>query len=629
MHHYSILPTPESNSKAVISLLQRLSWNSIAVISTSDLKYKSARENFIQLAVQHRINVSLKMQVSDSLVRKETTEQFLQELLNFGIKIVVAFVSPSESVDLICSAYVHNFIWPNYSWIIIDNDMTSLLNEILTTKVKVCSHSQAKLSVAINNTISLRYHLRNLDIETRLNNSAFYSAYLKQLEKSASRLNLSLQSNLYASVLYDAVWAFAIALNRSLCALKERNITIPDISRSQRSEIMDVLDDQMSQLTLKGVTGLLNFSQKTATVVSYVELIQVKNGHPELIGIYDSHTDQLILNLSAQERISNSLLDRTYVLYPIPLTVFLSVIIMSCFAMTVVSMCLFFYYRKQPAIKASSSTLSMSIFIGCYLLLISSLFHTINSGISRHEINQPLQVFICMFDIYLINTGLDTIIATLIAKRLRIYHIFNKFGKICRICSDRGRLSVIITAVFIKIVILILWPCLDIYHLVDKEQYAEQSVPPYMKVRQQCESNYHNVWIGLLFGYSTILIIILLVLAFMTRKIKRKHFNESKKITTLSGVLVCLFATSWSLWILLRLNDSSILSKVVYSLSTMFTAFFCQIFLILPKVGPLVYKKQHHKLVCKASQLTLNTSACQHNRLQFTTENSLLKTHPS
>ena len=593
---YSILPTPEAKSKAVIALLQRLTWTHIAVISNSDVNYRTAKETFVELAQQYRIKISLKVEVS--WAKKQTAENFLQDLLNFGIKIIVAFVSPSQAMDLICSAYIQNFTWPNYSWIIMDND-SIILREI--SAQKVCSHSQAELLLALNNTIFIHAHLKNLDIETIFNHGNFYNAYLDQLERAATKLNVTLNSNPYASVLYDAVWAFAVTLNRSQSVLRKKKISFMDMS-SRRGEIIDMLEDQMSQLTLQGVTGFLNFSQKTATLVSYVELLQLQNGLSQRIGIYDSHVDHLTTNLSIQDTIPNIMLDRIYVLYPVSLTVLLTIVILSMIALTTISMCLFFYYRKQPAIKATSSTLSICIFIGCYFLFTSSLFHTISSGISNYDDNEHLRAFVCMFDTYLINIGFDTVFATVIAKTLRIYHIFNKFGKVGRICSDQSLLALILTAVFVKISLLILWTCLDLNHLVDEEQYIAQSVPPYWLVRQQCEANYLSIRIACLIGYSLALLVTLFVLAFMTRNIKRKHFNESKKISTLSGVLVCFFSITWALLILLRLIDAFILSKVVYSLGTMLIALFCQVFLILPKVVPLIlHKKRRHVLASMAS----------------------------
>ena len=66
-----------------------------------------------------------------------------------------------------------------------------------------------------------------------LNYSAYYEAYLQELEKSSTELNVSLQSNPYANVLYDSIWAVALTINRSLSVLNERNLSLANITRIQ------------------------------------------------------------------------------------------------------------------------------------------------------------------------------------------------------------------------------------------------------------------------------------------------------------------------------------------------------------------------------------------------------------
>ena len=265
--------------------------------------------------------------------------------------------------------------------------------------------------------------------------------------------------------------------------------------------------------------------------------------------------------------------------------VILSIVIGLCFALTTISMCLFIYYRQQPAIKATSNTLSHCMFIGCYFLLISSFFHTVTSG---NRSNESLQYFSCSFISYSGTIGFDIVLATVIAKTLRIYYIFKKFGKVNRICSDRYLYILILIIVSIKIVLLVLWACLDINVVVEMEQYIPQSVPPYFLVREGCQSNHLVLWIVAVFGYSAVLMIIMVLLAVLTRKIKRFDFKDSKKINTLIVTLVFNICISVTLWIVLRLIDATNLSRVAYGIGTMTAAELCQMFLILPKILPLV-----------------------------------------
>ena len=585
---HSILPSAEFNARAVTNLLQRLEWSKIAIINNNDLS--NAKLVFRHGTREKRINVALELEAP--LITSELITQFLHGLLVSGTNIIVAFVSPSEAVEIMCKAKLHDFKWPDYAWIFMEINM----NEIeIAISSKRCS--QLTTFAIMDNSLFVHAWLKTNRMglfPSGHNYSSYHNAYLEELEKSMIELNSSLQNNPYASVLYDSIWAIALSLNGSLSMLNERNLSFTNYFRHRKSGIRDILEEQLSELSFQGATGFLNFSQRTAGVVISVELFQYWNDQPELIGVYNVSLDDLELDVSKLGEIPISTLARSYVLFPIWLTVILTLMVVISFALTIVSMCVFLYYRNQPAIKATSSTLSICMFVGCYFLLTSSLFHTINSGVSKHESGDILRGFICSLDVYLFNIGFDIVFATVIAKTLRIYFIFRPFRRAGRICSDQGLFALILTIVGFKLMLLILWNSIDINHLIDIEQYVTTSVPPYFIVVQQCHSRYMGTWIAVHSSYSIILLLIMVVLAILTRKIKRDHFNNTKKINTLTAVLLFHVCISLSLWLMLRQIRATILSKVMYTLSTMFTAVLCQAFLIAPKIVPLVYNRIKH-----------------------------------
>ena len=112
---HSILPSTEFNIRAVVLLMQRLGWNRVGIISNQNLNYANSKHEFLKVANRHGIKVALNVETSPISYR--SSKHFLQELLNFGIKITVAFVSPSEAVDIVCSAYLNGLKWPDFVWI--------------------------------------------------------------------------------------------------------------------------------------------------------------------------------------------------------------------------------------------------------------------------------------------------------------------------------------------------------------------------------------------------------------------------------------------------------------------------------------------------------------------------------
>ena len=585
---HSILPSAVFNVRAVIKLMQILEWSKVAVVSNKDLSF--VKQVFHRSAKEEGINVSLELEAP--LITFELTTQFLNGLLLSGTKIIVAFVSPFEAIEIMCNAQQHNFKWPDYAWIFMEINT----NEIeIAISSKTCS--QYTTFTIMENSLFVHAWLKTNRMglfPSGHNYTAYHNAYLEELEKSTIELNISLQYNPYASALYDSIWAIALALNGSLNMFSERNLSFANNAYHRKSEIRDILEGKLSETSFQGATAFLNFSQGAAVVVTSVELFQYQNNVPELIGVYNVSLDDLDLDKHKLGEIPSSTLARSFVLFPVWLTVILTLMAVISFVLTALSMCIFLCYRNQPAIKATSSTLSICMFVGCYFLLTSSLFHTINSRISKHQSGGALRGFVCSLDVYLFNIGFDIVFATVIAKTLRIYLIFRPFGRIGQICSNQGLFALILTIVGFKLMLLILWNSVDIHHLIDIEQYVTTSVPPYSIVVQQCHSSYMGTWIGVLASYSIILLLIMVILAILTRKIKRDHFNDTKKINTLTAVLLFHVCISLSLWLMLRVIGATILSKVMYTLSTMFTAVFCQAFLIAPKIVPVVYNRIKH-----------------------------------
>ena len=329
---HSILPLSESIASATVQLLQTLRWNKIAIISNQNTNFVHSLHAFLMVAKEQGI------QIASHLETFHSPKEYFLELQRFGVKITVAFVPQSEAVDILCTAYLNGFKWPNYAWIFTDVSKPESFNS--------CSQADA-----INNAIFL--HLTHTKMDPNINNkallpsglnySAYYEAYLQELEKSSTELNVSLQSNPYANVLYDSVWAVALTINRSLSVLNERNLSLANINQDTDIEIMNVLDEQLSQLSFQGTTGWLNFSHSAAAVQTSVEVLLIQNGQPVLIGLYYHSLNLFTLNKSMLGVIPSDTLNRMYVVYPITLTVLMSFMISFCLILTTVSMCLFIY----------------------------------------------------------------------------------------------------------------------------------------------------------------------------------------------------------------------------------------------------------------------------------------------
>ena len=90
---------------------------------------------------------------------------------------------------------------------------------------------------------------------------------MMRTRESSADVSISFQSNPYAYVLYDSIWAVALTINKSLSVLNERNLSLINIYPGTGIEIGNVLDEQLSRLSFQGATaGWLEFNHSAAAV---------------------------------------------------------------------------------------------------------------------------------------------------------------------------------------------------------------------------------------------------------------------------------------------------------------------------------------------------------------------------
>ena len=235
---HSILPSLKLSVKAAILLMQRLNWNRVAVISNTDLNHKITRGEFLMLAKEYEIDVALSIRASQ--FTKEMSQNFVQEMLAFGTKVVVAFVSPEEVVELVCSAHHYGLKWPNYAWIFLEIGT----KEVVTVS-KVCPHFNLTVIRAINNVLFLHSQFETSNSSQTLSSGknflAYYDAYLKELKQTSTMLNVTLRSNPYAHVLYDGTWAFALVVS---AILKNQNISQTSVNYKRRN-IVNAMEQKL------------------------------------------------------------------------------------------------------------------------------------------------------------------------------------------------------------------------------------------------------------------------------------------------------------------------------------------------------------------------------------------------
>ena len=542
---WHMIPSSTAYVEAVYRIMDEFGWTNIAVIGSGGGLYFHTAMAFSRYRSQGG-NTSQSVDVS-VLILDGQVSSVLKNLQQSRKRIVFVTVEAAVAVEIICLAYQEGMIWPNYVWIFSDHYIEDLLFYV------------------------------NGVCDVDILRSALERAYLLHFHFGSSDLT----PNPYANVIRDSIQAFALALNFTMSHLQAMNLTLEDYHLGN-SDITDIIQSEMMSLSFTGVLGHVEFDSNQERQTR-VDIIQIRNGSAVQVGSYDPVSrETLIENYSnPMGDVLNNELPRIYKHSPLPVTVLLSTVTGVCIILTTIVLVVFICYRKTAEVKATSLTLSLFMFLGCYLLFISTLFHTVSDAIVNHG------PFFCSTVIWCAGLGINFIFGSILVRMLRIYRIFNFFRKMGeKRWSDWFLCIVVFSIVGAEALLLLVWSVVDVFTVRDVEILQATASPPYYEVIQFCTSEYFEIWTILIFIEIGILILVVAFLAFKTRKIRQKHFKDTKKVNIylfMNILLICVLIPFW--WVLRTVNDSA-LSIVVLYLGYGGTAVLCQLLLFVPKVFP-------------------------------------------
>ena len=442
--------------------------------------------------------------------------------------VILLSVSPSAAIPLLCEAYKRGLTWPKYAWILHSYRLDDLLRRSLISNERCRMH--------------------------RILEGIFIFQLTKEPEGSsfdsgATHHKFSgVEHNPYSYLLYESVQAL--------------------ISSADTRSVSD----------FNKVPSLFCSKSGDSTVYVYHNL----NSTTRLIGVYDG-TSSTLTNMSDTIFTDYDLpiVNRKAILFPylIPLPIL-------SFIFNTILLVLYIIFRNEPSIKSTSVSISMLIFIGCYVLI----GYSISLIVGKQDL---YKLDFCMVYVWLSGIGLSMplILATILVKMLRVYRIFTsfKFLKKSVHLSDFALLVYTILILSPNIILLILWTVIDLQYRVDS--FIEH--PGYIENVIVCHyGDYEPTWFALAFAYLVLLSVAVVAVAIKSRNIRLIRFKDTKKVNSLIFLLYIVGYCTFSYWQILLDSGSSYI--ILYA-GHMLTAFLCQIILFVPKIWPAVQKKIIHR----------------------------------
>ena len=515
--------------EALVSFIDQLNWTRIGLISDGSHYHGFATELF---QVQKRSIAPY--------IYADNNSDFhytLQKIKEYKTQVIVVFMEENNACLLIEEAKMMNMQWPEYAWLFLDY----------------------KASFISSATCDLEGVIILSSNETGLSDTAAGSCNSSIQMMRYENMFSSLCN--YSKVLYDSVLAVVLA------------------------DSIEGID--ITNTSFTGATGLVKF--RNGRRLTTINVVQMINNTYQGIATFNSEYQKLEIHFDILASSDGPRGGKLIIYGESSTSETVSVMIVFTLSFFFVSVILFLFilFRKEKEIKATSFTISLCMFLGCYILLFYiPLVLVINIP---HRISKPFlpEYITCSLLVWLSLEGLPSslILATLFVKMIRVYVIFkHPFSIKKKFFSDYALLCYIIALVLPSFIILLLWSSTDAL----RPREIESSTIGQLLILERCVSKNIYSWTAILVTYILILALAVIIAAFKTSNIRYKHFQDTKATNSFAFLVIFTILTTllyFSIFNALGSHYNIHLDIVLYVGHTTF-ALICQIFMFVPKVLP-------------------------------------------
>ena len=258
-----------------------------------------------------------------------------------------------------------------------------------------------------------------------------------------------------------------------------------------------------------------------------------------------------------------------------------------CGLLTTVTLILYIWYRNEPEVKATSWSLSLLIFLGCYVFVVYLTLLITQVSLVFSFVN------VCFLVLWFSGVGVPypLILAVVLVKLGRIYRIFYHHSQIGKLCSNGALFVYVLFFLLPSIIILTVMTSISQYEWSIKTVIRTN----YIEIFYVCKGDL-GIYYAVLAVYIIILILAVAVVAIKTRKLRYKHFQDTKEvnlfcffmvITGILGLVLYKVASDLRIWLV---------AYIVFHVSHCTFIGLCLGFLIVPKLYPVIRRKLCEKL---------------------------------
>ena len=579
-YSFGINPSTTNQIDTMLALFAYNNWTRAAVLYSADMlvNYNSF------LLFQEKLNGAVNL----SFVSPATLDYIpLEALRSTYVRVIVSFLRADTLQRALCLAYHMGMTYPKYQWILFAPPFLQVPAFAYETKSYACNHSAILDSLNHSLTFNTANYWQHAPSYTQLNNH-----YVRGI----------CDDDTNCLALFDAVWAFAVALNNSIDPLQRNGLPLLNYTYG-REKYTQIIRQQMYGLNFTGVAGgVIQFNPQDGYISSALTNVYTITPPNYIVATY-SFSDGLKLNQETAVFVSTNF-EEVHILVSLPLAAVLIAVDAIAALLVVGIHFVNTAYRNHKAIKASSTRLNHFAYAGCYLIILATLMYTITETfpVSRHA-----KSVLCNAFPWALSIGLTLVFGTVTAKTCRLYYIhrcalnFRKENVVWM--NDSALATFIITVALLPVTLCTAWTIYDPYVRIIKQMLIPSRETLVLTTVELCSCKHPIEWVTSIIVFEAIFIILIVYLA-LTTSIKMEGFRTSS-VAALAYLLTLSSVVGGVIYMVTVITEASVnTSYGILSFLLTLVVYLCAIFLFMPPVISLIDNNcnpRHHSKLPRSS----------------------------
>uniref|UniRef100_A0A4W6D515 Gamma-aminobutyric acid type B receptor subunit 1 n=1 Tax=Lates calcarifer TaxID=8187 RepID=A0A4W6D515_LATCA len=576
-------PSATLHNPTRVQLFQKWKWTKIATIQQTTEVFTSTLDDLEERVKEAGIEISVRQSfLTDPAVA-------VKNLKRQDARIIVGLFYETEARKVFCEVYKEKLYGKKYVWFLIGwyaDNWFKIKDPSINCTVE-------QMTEAVEGHVTTEIVMLNPETVRGASNLTSQEFLAQLMSKLGGKNPEETGGFQEAPLAYDAVWALALALNKTVGPLKAKGHRLEDFNYNNR-DITAEIYRAMNTSSFEGVSGHVVFDAQGSRM-AWTLIEQLQGGSYKKIGYYDSTKGNLSWYGNDKWIGSGPPADQTVVIEEfryLSQKLFVSVSVFAGLGILLGIICLTFniYNSNVRYIQNSQPYLNNMTAVGC-MMALAAVFPLGIDGLHVHRRQFPV---VCQFRLWLLGLGFSLAYGSMFTKIWWVHTVFTKKDE----KKDKRKqhlepwklYATVGVLLGIDILSLMIWQIVDPLHIT-VEKFTREAPKGDLDVLIQpllehCSSEKMNTWLGVVYGYKGLLLLLGIFLAYETKSISTEKINDHRAVgMAIYNVAVLCMITAPVTMILSSQQDASF---AFASLAIVFSVYITLVVLFVPKMRRLI-----------------------------------------